>query len=69
MPTTRRSLHVTSEPDAVWKVVADPHHLPRWWPRVARMEGVDDDRFTEVLLTKKGRPVRADFRLVDSVAP
>ena len=27
------------------------------------MEGVDDDRWTQVFTTKRGRPVRADFHL------
>ncbi len=38
--------------------------MPRWWPGVGRMEGVEEDRFTQVFKTKKGRPVRADFRVV-----
>jgi uncharacterized protein YndB with AHSA1/START domain len=56
-------------PERVWEVVEDPHHFPRWWPGVKRMEGVDDDRWTQVFVTKKGHPVRVDFRLLDSVAP
>jgi hypothetical protein len=53
----------------VWRVVADPHHMPRWWPLVKRMEGVADDQFTQVLTTRKGRLVRADFRVVTSDPP
>ncbi len=45
-------------------MVRDPHHLPRWWPRVARVEAVEGDAFTEVLKTAKGKFVRADFTLV-----
>jgi carbon monoxide dehydrogenase subunit G len=45
-------------------VIGDPHHLPRWWPRVKRVEDVDGDAFTEVMTTAKGKVVRADFRLV-----
>jgi hypothetical protein len=33
------------------------------------MEGVGGDRFTAVFMTKRGRPVRMDFRLVASEAP
>lgn len=33
------------------------------------MEGVAEDRWTQVFITKRGRPVRADFRLVSSDAP
>jgi hypothetical protein len=40
--------------------------MPRWWPGVARMESVEEDRFTQVYKTKKGRPVRMDFRLIAS---
>ncbi len=43
--------------------------MPRWWPGVARMEGVEEDRFTQVMMTKKGRPVRLDFLLVESDPP
>ena len=49
--------------------MSDPHHLPRWWPRVQRVEAVDRERFTEVLATDKGRSVRADFRVLESRAP
>ena len=45
-------------------MIADPHHLPRWWPRVARVEDVDDNAFTEVMKTARGRVVRADFELI-----
>jgi hypothetical protein len=31
---------------------------------VARVEGVHDDAFTEVMISSRGRPVRADFRVV-----
>src|ERR1700755_934332 len=44
-------------------MLEDPHHMPRCWPGVTRMEGVDDDRWTQVFTTKRGRPVRADFQL------
>lgn len=33
------------------------------------MEGVADDRFTQVFTTKKGRPVRLDFQLLASDPP
>ena len=33
------------------------------------MEGVAEDRFTEVIYTKKGRPVRVDFRVITSDPP
>jgi len=58
-----------ASPEAVWRTIADPHHLPRWWPRVQRVEGVAGERFTEVLGTDKGRSVRADFSVLESRAP
>jgi uncharacterized protein YndB with AHSA1/START domain len=69
MPTARRSRTIGAAPERVWHVVGDPHHLPRWWPRVERVEGVSRDRFTEVLGTDHGRSLRADFRVVESRAP
>ena len=44
-------------------MISDPHHLPRWWPRVTRVEDVEDGAFTEVMKTRKGKLVRADFRV------
>ncbi len=69
MPTVRRSRTLRATPEEIWAIVGDAHHLPRWWPRVTRVEGVDGDAFTQVLTTAKGVPVRADFRVVESVAP
>jgi uncharacterized protein YndB with AHSA1/START domain len=69
VPTVRRSRTIASSPEALWKIISDPHHLPRWWPGVKRVEGVEHDRFTQVLYTKKGRPVRIDFRRLESEAP
>ena len=69
MPTTRRSRTVAAVPEQVWETVSDPYHLPRWWPRVERVEAVTDEHFTEVLSTDRGRSVRADFRIVESQAP
>jgi uncharacterized protein YndB with AHSA1/START domain len=64
LPTVRLSRAVGAPAGELWEVVSDPHHLPRWWPRVARVEGVHDDAFTEVMISSRGRTVRADFRVV-----
>ena len=69
MPRTRRTRTLDATPEQVWRTVCDPHHLPRWWPRVQRVERVDPEHFTEVLSTDKGRSIRADFRVVESRAP
>jgi uncharacterized protein YndB with AHSA1/START domain len=69
VPTVRRSRTLRATPEEVWAVVADAHHLPRWWPRVTRVEGVEADAFTQVLTTDKGVAVRADFRVVEASPP
>jgi carbon monoxide dehydrogenase subunit G len=65
----RRSRVVPAPPDDIWVTVGDPYHLPRWWPRVERVELVQGDGFTELLRTDKGRAIRADFRVVQSRRP
>ena len=67
MAVARRSRVVDAPPEAVWRIVGDPSHLPRWWPKVERIEAVRGANFTQVMRTKKGRPVRADFHTVESV--
>ncbi len=69
MPTTEVSATVPAAQRDVWAIIADPQHLARWWPRVTRVEAVEGATFTEVLLTAKGRPVRADFTILESDAP
>jgi uncharacterized protein YndB with AHSA1/START domain len=69
MAKARRSRVVAAAPQSLWEVIADPHHLARWWPGVTRVEGVDEDRWTQVHVTKKGRPVRIDFHLLVSEPP
>jgi uncharacterized protein YndB with AHSA1/START domain len=56
----------------VWSLVSDPYNLPRWWPRTARVENVQQrgsgrrSHWTQVLETAEGRGVRADFRCVSA---
>lgn len=69
MPTAHRTRTLAAGQQELWELVADPHHMPRWWPGVERVEGVDEDRFTQVFKTKRGRPVRADFHVVESQPP
>ena len=64
MPDASRSRTIPAPVQELWEVIGDPHHLPRWWPRVTRVEDVEEDAFTEVMRTRKGKLVRADFRIV-----
>lgn len=72
MPKVSRTRVIAAPPERVWDVVSDPHHLPRWWPRAARVEDVSGDlgakrsRWTVVLETAKGRGVRADYRCISA---
>ena len=65
----RRSRVVRAPADRVWEVVADPHHLPRWWPRTTRVEDVREEGWTSVLTSDRGRHVRADFVVTRSEPP
>jgi uncharacterized protein YndB with AHSA1/START domain len=64
VPTARASRTIAAPAQELWDLVRDPHHLPRWWPRVTRVEDVGADGFTEVMTTAKGKVVRADFSIV-----
>lgn len=56
----------------VWGLVSDPYSLPRWWPRVSRVENVEQksagrrSQWTKVLETSEGRGVRADYRCLSA---
>jgi uncharacterized protein YndB with AHSA1/START domain len=68
--TRRRK--IAAPPAEVWELVSDPYSLPRWWPRVSRVESVDRkpegrrSQWTKVLETAEGRGVRADYRCLSS---
>jgi uncharacterized protein YndB with AHSA1/START domain len=64
---TSRSREIDAPVADVWKVIADPYHLPRWWPGVTRVQDVRAGSFTQVVPTKRGKPVRLDFRVTESV--
>jgi uncharacterized protein YndB with AHSA1/START domain len=65
----RRTRVVNAPIEDVWRVIEDAYQMPRWWPQVERVEGVLDDRFTQVFVSTRRRTVRADFRLVASEPP
>ena len=66
MPRVSRSRTIGAAPARVWDLVSDPHSLPRWWPRIVRVEDVQGKgeraRWTAVLETDRGATVRADYR-------
>jgi uncharacterized protein YndB with AHSA1/START domain len=66
MPTARRTRTIAAPAAELWRTISDPHHLPRWWPRVGRVEDVTAGEFTELLQTKSGKYVRADFTVAES---
>ncbi len=66
-----RRRRIAAPASALWAVITDPYHLPRWWPNTERVENVSEGEptersWTQVLGTRGGRGVRADFRCIDS---
>ncbi len=63
---------ISAPREEAWRLVSDPHNLPRWWPRVSRVENVEQksggrrSQWTKVLETSEGRGVRADYRCLSS---
>ena len=69
LSSATRSRVIAAPVARVWEVIEDPYQMPRWWPSVERMEGVEGDRFTQVFKTRRRRTVRADFRVLASEPP
>ena len=69
MARTRRRREIAAPVERLWEIVADPHHLPRWWPGVERVEDASSQEWTEVFRSRRGRAVRADFTLLESERP
>jgi uncharacterized protein YndB with AHSA1/START domain len=65
----RRARRVEAPLEEVWSVASDPYRLPRWWPRTERVEAVSERGWTSVLVTERGRSVRADYTVIESAAP
>ena len=72
VPRVTRRRTIPAPRSQVWDLVSDPYNLPRWWPRVMRVESVEGTgagtQWTKVLGTAEGRGVRADFRARESTA-
>jgi uncharacterized protein YndB with AHSA1/START domain len=75
MARVSRRVSVAAPRQEVWRLLSDPYHLPRWWPRCERVEGVrepragDRARWTMVLRTDRRNIVRADYRQLSSSEP
>jgi uncharacterized protein YndB with AHSA1/START domain len=69
MASSLRKRTIAAPQQDLWALISDAHHMPRWWPGVERMEAVQEDRWTQVFKTKRGRPVRADFQVIVSEPP
>ena len=69
MPVVSRSRKVPTAPERLWTLVSDPERLTDWWPRVQRVEDASRKAWTTVMVTPKGRTLRADFTLLESEHP
>ena len=69
MPSVKRARSIAAERDALWEIVSDPYHLPRWWPSVQRVEDASPEAWTKVLRSPKGRAIRADYTRVSAEPP
>ncbi len=65
----RRERVVPALPAEVWGVLSDPHRLPAWWPGVTRVEEASREAWTTVLVSPKGKQVRADYSLAEADEP
>jgi uncharacterized protein YndB with AHSA1/START domain len=65
----RRERVVSGAPSEVWRIVSDPARLPAWWPGVSRVEDASREAWTTVLVSPKGKSVRADYSLVEASEP
>jgi uncharacterized protein YndB with AHSA1/START domain len=66
---TRRRREIAASPERLWRTVADPHHLARWWPGVERVEDASELEWTLVFRSGRGKTIRADFTLVEAETP
>jgi uncharacterized protein YndB with AHSA1/START domain len=65
----RRETLLPAPPPEVWRVVSDPARLPAWWPGVSRVEDASPAAWTKVLVSPKGKAVRADYTRVEAEEP
>jgi uncharacterized protein YndB with AHSA1/START domain len=65
----RRERTLAGTPSELWRIVSDPARLPAWWPGVSRVEDASREAWTTVLISPKGKSVRADYSLVEAREP
>jgi uncharacterized protein YndB with AHSA1/START domain len=65
----RRERTLSGTPSDLWRIVSDPARLPAWWPGVSRVEEASREAWTTVLISPKGKSVRADYSLVQAEEP
>lgn len=58
---TKRTRQFDASREQIWEIVADPYHEPRWWPLIARVEGVTKRGWTSVAISSRGNAVRTDW--------
>lgn len=66
MPVVTEHSELDAPLERIWEVVSDPYSLPRWWPRAERVEEVTESGWTMVLMSDRGKPIRADYTLAES---
>jgi uncharacterized protein YndB with AHSA1/START domain len=49
--------------------VSEPERLPLWWPAVERVEDASPEGWTKVLVSPQGKPVRADYTVLEAERP
>lgn len=57
---------VPATPADVWHLISDPGRAIAWWPHAERAEDVSGGRFTLVVRSSRGVPVRMDWRVAAS---
>jgi uncharacterized protein YndB with AHSA1/START domain len=65
----RRETLLPAPPREVWRVVNNPARLPAWWPGVSRVEDASPAAWTTVLVSPKGKAVRADYTRLEAEEP
>ena len=67
MPRVSVTRRLRAAPEEVWRVLCDPERLPAWWPGVRRVEEATSQAWTKVLVSERGKTVRADYTRLEMV--